>query len=151
MRNTSRGLSAEAIHDLIWRYGAAYPRVLRYLDADSATPAAITATSLAESSPSSLRGEGRAEGLSRDGDEVQVRDKPGDALMEAQVRHGVREEMAYKLTDVIFRRTTLGIAGDPGEACLRTCAAIMAKELGWDAKRMQREVEEVRAVFSTWS
>jgi hypothetical protein len=45
----------------------------------------------------------------------------------------------------------LGIAGDPGEACLRTCAAIMAKELGWDAKRTQREVEEVRTVFSPGS
>jgi glycerol-3-phosphate dehydrogenase len=34
---------------------------------------------------------------------------------------------------------------------IKTWAAIMAKELGWDAKRTQEEVEEVRTVSSTRS
>ena len=56
--------------------------------------------------------------------------------------------MAEKLRDVIFRRTELGTAGNPGDACLKVCAEIMAAELGWDKERTHRELEEARAVFS---
>jgi glycerol-3-phosphate dehydrogenase len=119
-----QGLSAEATRYLIARYGSEYLRVLKYLDKDLASAHPVTAISF---------------------------DDPFESLVKAEVLHGVREEMAQKLSDVIFRRTTVGIAGDPGEACLRSCAAIMAQELGWDPKRTQREVEEVRAVFSTRS
>ena len=69
-------------------------------------------------------------------------------LIKAEVLHGIREEMAQKLTDVIFRRTELGSAGYPGDTCLKTCAAIMSKALGWDKARTQKEVEKVQAVFS---
>ena len=69
-------------------------------------------------------------------------------VIKAEVLHAIQEEMAQKLTDVIFRRTELGTVGYPGEACLRTCAAIMSKELDWDKVRTQRELEEARAVFS---
>jgi glycerol-3-phosphate dehydrogenase len=57
--------------------------------------------------------------------------------------------MARKLSDVVFRRAGLGTVGDPGDACLETCAAIMARELGWDGVRTQSELKEVKAVFST--
>lgn len=70
-------------------------------------------------------------------------------VIKAEVLHGVREEMAQKLADVILRRTELGSAGNPGDKALKTCALIMARELGWDESRVQREIEEVRAVFST--
>jgi glycerol-3-phosphate dehydrogenase len=55
--------------------------------------------------------------------------------------------MAQKLSDVIFRRTELGTAGYPGDACLRTCAEIMAGELGWQKKRMFQELDEVHQAF----
>jgi glycerol-3-phosphate dehydrogenase len=69
-------------------------------------------------------------------------------IIKAQVIYAVREEMAQKLTDVVFRRTGLGTVGNPGEASLHTCASVMAEELGWDAQKVQRELMEVRNVFS---
>ncbi len=69
-------------------------------------------------------------------------------IIKAQVIHAVREEMAQKLTDVVFRRTGLGTVGDPGEAALQVCAFTMSDELGWDAQRIQMELMEVREVFS---
>jgi glycerol-3-phosphate dehydrogenase len=35
--------------------------------------------------------------------------------IKAEVIHGVRQEMAQKLSDIVFRRTDLGTAGHPGE------------------------------------
>ena len=70
-------------------------------------------------------------------------------VMKAEVVHGVREEMAMKLSDVVFRRTELGSAGSPGEVALKNCAEIMARELDWDQARIQRELNEVRAIYST--
>ena len=74
---------------------------------------------------------------------------PSLPVIKAEVRHGIREEMAQKLSDVIFRRTELGRAGNPGDDCLKTCAAIMAAEMGWDAVRIGQELEEVRGVFQS--
>jgi glycerol-3-phosphate dehydrogenase len=67
------------------------------------------------------------------------------SIVKAQVLHAVREEMAQKLADVLFRRTTLGVSGELEGACLRACAAIMATELGWDETTLSKEVEEVQA------
>jgi len=69
------------------------------------------------------------------------------AVLRAEVLHGIRDEMAEKLGDVIFRRTDLGTAGNPGDTCLSACAAVMAKELRWNETKIQRELEEIRAVF----
>lgn len=68
-------------------------------------------------------------------------------LLKAEVVHGIREEMAQKLTDVVFRRTELGSAGNPGSGSLATCASIMAEEMGWDQIRTSRELDEVKAAF----
>ncbi|MFQ6113477.1 MAG: FAD-dependent oxidoreductase [bacterium] len=68
-------------------------------------------------------------------------------VLKAEVIHAIREEMALKLSDVVLRRTELGSAGNPGEESLKTCAAILAMELGWDKARVQREIEEVRNVY----
>ncbi|MFC1881518.1 FAD-dependent oxidoreductase [Thermodesulfobacteriota bacterium] len=43
-------------------------------------------------------------------------------LIKAQIVHAVRQEMAQKLTDVVFRRSTLGTVGDPGNEALDLCA-----------------------------
>ena len=70
-------------------------------------------------------------------------------VLKAEVIHGVQEEMVQKLSDVIFRRTDLGSTGNPGEECLISCAAIVAAELCWDRAKIQRELKEVKTVFST--
>jgi glycerol-3-phosphate dehydrogenase len=69
-------------------------------------------------------------------------------LTKAEVLHSVREEIAQKLADVILRRTGLGSAGWPGEACVQVCAGIIATELGWDQARIRREINEVRAIYA---
>ena len=68
-------------------------------------------------------------------------------VIKAEVLHGVREEMAQKLSDILFRRTELGVAGYPGAICINACAEIMGAELGWDTERIQREIEETLAAF----
>ncbi len=70
-------------------------------------------------------------------------------VIKAEVIYGIREEMAQRLIDIVLRRTELGSAGNPGENALRTCASIMAAELKWDEMKIQRELDEVRAAFST--
>lgn len=68
-------------------------------------------------------------------------------VLKAEVVHAVRKEMANTLGDVVFRRTDLGTAEHPGVDALRTCAELMAPELGWNAERVRRELEEARRVF----
>ncbi|MGQ9524854.1 MAG: glycerol-3-phosphate dehydrogenase/oxidase [Armatimonadota bacterium] len=62
----------------------------------------------------------------------------------AEVVRAVREEMAVKLGDVIFRRTGIGTVGHPGDASLTECAELMAQELGWSQRRIEAEISEVR-------
>lgn len=71
----------------------------------------------------------------------------GSAVLKAEVVHAVRKEMARTLGDVVFRRTDLGTAEHPGEEALRTCAEIMASELGWSDERIHGELEAVREAF----
>ncbi len=68
----------------------------------------------------------------------------GEALLRAEVRHAVREEMAQRLGDVIFRRTELGSAGNPGDDVLRICADVMQAELSWNPTRTEDELQQVR-------
>jgi glycerol-3-phosphate dehydrogenase len=64
-------------------------------------------------------------------------------VLQAQVRYAIEVEMAQTLSDVVFRRTELGSAGRPDEACVRLCLQTMAAELGWDERRSEREWREV--------
>lgn len=68
-------------------------------------------------------------------------------VLTAEIVHSIREEMALKLKDVVFRRTDLGSGSNPGDAALNTCAKMMAKELGWDKTRMKQEIVEVQEAY----
>ena len=68
-------------------------------------------------------------------------------VIKAEVVHAVREEMAEKIGDVVFRRTDIGTGGHPGEEALRECARVMASELGWDGDRVRREIDETGNEF----
>jgi glycerol-3-phosphate dehydrogenase len=74
---------------------------------------------------------------------------PNAAVWSAQARYAVHYEMAWKLSDVVMRRTGLGSGGHPGPEALRICTQAMANELGWSSDRCQRELEEVERIF-TW-
>ncbi|MBN1249987.1 MAG: glycerol-3-phosphate dehydrogenase/oxidase [Anaerolineae bacterium] len=69
-------------------------------------------------------------------------------VLEAEVIHAVREEMAQTLADVVRRRTDLGAASLPDETSLRRCADLMAAELGWDQARVARELDELGAAYT---
>ncbi len=73
---------------------------------------------------------------------------PSSAVIAAELVHGIRHEMALKLTDLLLRRTELGSAGHPGDEVLQTCSRLAARELGWDEERRQREVEEAEEAFA---
>lgn len=65
-------------------------------------------------------------------------------VLAAEVVHAVREEMAFRLSDVVRRRTDLSLFVEPGSAGIDRCAQIMGRELGWDAARTRAEIESVR-------
>ncbi len=71
---------------------------------------------------------------------------PGSSVTKAEVVYSIREEMAMKLTDIVFRRTELGTGSKPPRAALKECAAIAAQELDWDRKRVRKELDAVDAV-----
>jgi glycerol-3-phosphate dehydrogenase len=71
----------------------------------------------------------------------------GSAVLKAQVVSAVRDEMALKLADVVFRRTELGSGGDPGRSAIEQCAQLVAAELDWSEERTAAEIAEVQAVF----
>jgi glycerol-3-phosphate dehydrogenase len=68
-------------------------------------------------------------------------------VLRTELIHGIREEMAQTLGDLVFRRTDLGTAGYPGRESLDECARIAAGELGWDAQRISRELETVERSY----
>ena len=67
--------------------------------------------------------------------------------LQAEVIHAVREEMAQTLADCVFRRTDLGTAGSPGDEALVVCAALVADALGWNARKVEVELAEIRSRF----
>ena len=79
----------------------------------------------------------------RQNPELDVRLNNTPLLLAAEVVYFIREEMARKLSDVIFRRTDLGTAECPPASLLDRVAACMAQELGWDDERIRHEKEEV--------
>jgi glycerol-3-phosphate dehydrogenase len=61
----------------------------------------------------------------------------------SDVRRAVREEMAVKLGDIVFRRSNLGNTGRPELEAVTRVAQMAGAELGWDRIRQSAEVAEV--------
>ncbi len=74
----------------------------------------------------------------------------GSSIQKAEVLTAIREELAQKLADVVFRRTTVGVIGHPVKDELLACAGIMAEELGWTQERTRAEIDEVKSMLG-WS
>jgi glycerol-3-phosphate dehydrogenase len=72
----------------------------------------------------------------------------GTNVIRAEIIHAVREEMAQKMSDVVFRRTDLGTAGYPGKKALNSCLKIITEELEWNEGRAIQEYSEVKATFN---
>ena len=67
--------------------------------------------------------------------------------MRAEVVNAVRDEMATRLSDVVFRRTDLATGGHPGAAALAEAADLAAQELRWDERRRTDEAADVERRF----
>jgi glycerol-3-phosphate dehydrogenase len=67
----------------------------------------------------------------------------GSSPIRPDLAHAVRQEMAVKLSDLVFRRTDLGAPPGPNRAMVQGAARVMGEELGWDPRRQQSEVDEV--------
>ncbi len=68
-------------------------------------------------------------------------------VIKAQVLYSIEEEMAVKLSDVIFRRTGIGSVGPPGESIIEKTAEIMADQLDWSKEKTTQEIEEVHSKY----
>lgn len=72
----------------------------------------------------------------------------GDSTtLEAEVIHSVREEMAQKLADIVFRRTDLCSGGYCDKNVLKRSAELAARELSWNDQRVQQEIEDVMGIY----
>ncbi len=69
-------------------------------------------------------------------------------MIGAEVIHGIREEMAQHVDDVVFRRTELGTAGFPGQLAISQVANMMRQELNWSSQRTSEELQRVSSMFS---
>jgi glycerol-3-phosphate dehydrogenase len=68
-------------------------------------------------------------------------DADGEIL--AQATYAVRQEMARTLSDIVMRRTGIGTLGNPGEDILRKVATAAARELQWDANKVEQEISGI--------
>lgn len=68
---------------------------------------------------------------------------PGAKVLKAEVVFAARNEMAWSLNDIVFRRTDIATGGHPGKAALQACAELAAAELGWDDSRIEKEMRLV--------
>lgn len=88
--------------------------------------------------------------LGREGDLLQPI-HPDHPYIGAEVVFAVRREMAVHVGDVLLRRLPLGLV-DMAHAreAAPAVAAIMGRELGWDARRCADEVETVHRLLDAW-
>lgn len=68
-------------------------------------------------------------------------------VLEAETLYAIREEMARKLEDVVLRRISLAYESENALDSINLCASVMAKELGWNRSRVEKEIEQVTALF----
>ncbi|NET54839.1 MAG: glycerol-3-phosphate dehydrogenase/oxidase [Symploca sp. SIO2E6] len=136
------GLGEQTMRRLVYNYGSTYPNVLKYLHQNLTEKSSVAPLQEKSQSPSENNLLPSASCLLPFQNQ-----KPLDNLevIKAEVIHGIREEMAQKLTDVVLRRTELGTAGYPGDEILNICAQTMGEELGWSLSRIEQEVKKAGA------
>ena len=65
----------------------------------------------------------------------------------AQIIYSIKNEMALKLTDILFRRTGLGTLGHPGKDVLNRIADTAGELLGWSSAQKNEEILEAEKIF----
>ena len=62
-------------------------------------------------------------------------------LPEAEVAWVIAEELPRTLTDIVYRRTMIGLDADQGRPHYARVAGIAAAEFGWDDARRNAELQ----------
>ncbi len=68
-------------------------------------------------------------------------------LLKAEVRYGIQEESAQRLSDVIFRRMDWNQPDGFLQERLESCASVMSQEMGWNDKKRDEELMDVQSTF----
>ncbi len=158
---TARGVSQHAVERIVQKLGRKSPAVAckplcggeiadfdAFVQSQAADkPAAVTDAQLQQLLRNYGSEIGRIYELARSNPDLMQPVAGQDAVLQAEVIHAVREEMAVKLSDVLLRRTELGSGEYPGDAVADACSRLMAAELGWDEARRQAEVAEARNIY----
>lgn len=71
------------------------------------------------------------------------------AVTKAEIIHAIRAEMAVNLGDVVLRRTEMGSAGPPAPQTLQATAELMGRELGWNKRQQQQQIDDVLISYNT--
>ena len=72
-------------------------------------------------------------------------------LTVGEVEWAITREEAYRLADVIARRTMIGVENDLGVGVLEDVADICARVLGWDSERRNAELAAYRHYITRFS
>lgn len=67
-----------------------------------------------------------------------------------EIAHIARHERVTRLADVLLRRTLIAFQGRCTARILFAIAEVVGTELGWDAKRRAREVDETALQLARW-
>lgn len=84
--------------------------------------------------------------------EVPGNGRPAEAdanVERAEIRRAVHQEMALRLSDIVFRRNAPGIAPRLDRTRVARVAQLAGVELGWDVRRQDAEIEEVLGQTAT--
>ncbi len=116
--------------------------LLLFLDADdSLAPGALVAHARAHACiPGSGLSAGSFKLHTLDGSMEEERLDQRLGLTAAEVVHAIRRERARTLTDVLMRRTMIGLEPDLDPTTVARIAEVMASHDGWDADRTEREL-----------
>lgn len=66
-----------------------------------------------------------------------------ESVLAAEVVFAIREEFAKSLTDIVFRRSMVGLDADQGRPLYTTIADIAAMELAWNDNEKSRQLDEL--------
>ena len=71
-------------------------------------------------------------------------------VLAAEVVFALREEFAKTLTDVVFRRTMIGLDADQGRPLYEAVADVAASECRWGAEEKARQLDDLRTFSDSW-
>ena len=90
--------------------------------------------------------------LARQEPELRLPIVEGYPAIRAEIAYSARKEMAATLDDVLERRTGLQFySWEAAAAAAPVAAAVMQREMGWDAAQTQKAIEEYAATLAAWT